>query len=164
MKKKHITIPIIIICIAVVVTLCFWVFLINAYQKFPKTVKVSADGVTEETFTVTGLTLYPSQSKEYSIDLICDVTGDFQVDLFYSETADGGLKDYVNVTVSSGEYLFEGGLADLYASDSGVSSQSTIWASNPTTVSIVYAMPSGVGNEAQNTYSTFDVLLRIRKI
>ncbi|MGN1052327.1 MAG: hypothetical protein ACI4SH_02930 [Candidatus Scatosoma sp.] len=165
MKKRTFISIIVALSMVSLAAICTCLFMVNAYYKFKKTVNVKADGITEATVSVSDLSLTPSQSKEYEISLVCDVAGKFSVELDYEEKNDGGMKDFVDVSVyAEGECVYEGGLADLLQPNSRVVFNSTLHAKTPNAVKIVYAMPAETGNEAKNTSATFDISVRIYKI
>ena len=164
-KKKTFISIIITLSMITLAAICTCLFMLNAYFKFKNTVTVKADGVTQATVSVSDLSLTPSQSKEYEINFVCDVAGTFSVELDYQEKDDGGMKDFVDVSVyAEGACVYEGGLAYLLQPDSLVTFNSTLHAKTPNAVKIVYAMPSETGNDAKNTSATFDILVRIYKI
>lgn len=140
------------------------VFLDWAKDKFDEGITVSADGVTESILSVRDLKLNPTESKEYSINLVCEATGSYHIDLDYLEKFDGGMKNFVNVTVvCEGATVYEGSLVDLLDNQEVISFEGELHADEPLVVTVIYDMPYEVGNEAQGTYSDFDILLTITK-
>lgn len=147
---------------AISVTLVF--FLWKAEENFPKNIRVRQDGITEDILPVRDLHLNPTESKEYSVDLVCDASGAYYITLDYEELENGGMKHFVNVTVKAdNEVIYEGPLAALLDSDKILQFEGNLFATKPLTVSICYLMPYEVGNEAQGTYADFDVHIKIEK-
>jgi hypothetical protein len=140
------------------------VFLIKAKEEFPDHITVSQDGVTESILPVRNLKLHPSESKEYSVNLVCAASGGYHIYLDFEETQDGGMKHFVNVSVSvGGELTYEGSLLGLLDGDEVVYFERELYEVEPQVITISYLMPHEIGNEAQGTYADFDVHLKIKK-
>lgn len=141
------------------------VFLWDAKEKFPKEITVSADGVTESILPIRDLHLNPTETKEYSVNLFCRASGGYNVYLDFEETEDGGMKPFVDVAVKvDGEVIYEGRLLDLLSENGEtVKCHTELYAKEARVFTLSYTMPRDVGNEAQGTYSDFDVHLGIKK-
>ncbi len=139
-------------------------FLGKAKEDFPENITVSEDGVTESILAVRDLKLCPTESKEYSVNLVCAASGSYHISLDYEEKKNGGMKPFVDVTVKfNGEVVYEGELAALLDSGELIQFEGELHAEEPLVVSICYLMPYDVGNEAQGTYADFDIHLKIEK-
>lgn len=140
-------------------------FLVEAHENFPESVKVRENGVTQDVFSVRDLQLYPGQSREYEIELVCDASGDYNITLAYEELESGSLKHYVDVAVkANGETVYTGKLSRLIDDKETVSFDGTLEAEEPLVVTVTYTMPHEIGNEAQGASTDFDIYLRIEKI
>ena len=140
------------------------VFLDYAKDGFADSITVSSEGRTESTLPVRNLRLNPSESKEYSINLVCAASGGFDVTIDFVEKADGGMKPFVNVTVKcDGELLYEGSLTALLDGDEVIVFEAELHATEPRVISVCYSMPYNIGNEAQGTYSDFDLYVMVEK-
>ena len=165
MKNRSINILIVALLILAIMSVILITFLIKAKEDFPKDIRVKQDGVTETILPIRDLRLNPTESKEYSIDLYCAASGAYDVYLDYIEKADGGMKPFVEVTVKvGGEVKYEGNLKTLIDNDEIIHFEADLRAKDPVVLSITYLMPREIGNEAQGTYSDFDVELSIKKI
>lgn len=141
------------------------VFLDKAEEDFPKDIRVKQDGVTQTILPIRDLKLNPTESKEYTVDLFCAASGAYNVCLDYTEKVDGGMKPFVNVIVKvDGEVMYDGKLETLLNTDEVISFESELKADEPVVLSLTYLMPREIGNEAQATYSDFNILLSIRKV
>lgn len=142
------------------------IFLADAKEKFPEEITVVEDGVTESILPIRDLMLNPTESREYSVNLFCRASGGYYIYLDFEETEDGGMKPFVDVTVKvDGEVLYEGKLDALLAPDAAaVECEAELYADEPRVFTVTYTMPRDVGNEAQGTYSDFDLNLKIKKI
>ena len=139
------------------------VFLADAKEKFPKEITVEENGVTESILPIRDLMLNPTESREYSVNLFCRASGGYYIFLDFEETEDGGMKPFVDVAVKvDGELLYEGKLDALLAPDAAVI-EAELYADEPRVFAVTYTMPRDVGNEAQGTYSDFDLTLKIKK-
>ena len=163
-KNKNVNILIISFLLIAVMAVMLIFFLNKVKEDFSENITVSADGVTEETLSVRDLKLVPAESKEYSVNLVCEASGNFCIYLNCEEKEDGGMKPFVEVTVkANGEAVYEGTLAELIDSGKTVEFEGELKSTEPLVVTIVYEMPREIGNEAQGTYSDFDIHLKIEK-
>ncbi|MGN1078138.1 MAG: hypothetical protein ACI4ST_06440 [Candidatus Gallimonas sp.] len=164
MKKTTFAVLCIVLGILAVAAAGLAVLVFHSHETFKSKIEVKIDGVTEETLSVKELELNPSGTKEYEIELFCAAEGEFGVELIYTEKRDGGMKNFVRVTVlSGGDVAYEGGLSALLDEGERVSFDCTLAADKAVKVVIRYSMPAETGNEAQNTSAAFDVTVRIRK-
>lgn len=140
------------------------VFLGDAYSDFPDRITVEADGVTEKIVNIRDLKLTPTEKKEYSVNFYCAASGLYSFTVDYMEKKDGGMKNYVNVDIIFGdEVIYEGSLSELLDGDVSVEFEGQLCDSEPLTVSFAYEMPKDVGNEAQGTWSDFDIKFTVDK-
>ena len=141
-------------------------FLEDAKQRFPEDIEVKENGVTEGIMEVRDLKLHPSESREYSVNLYCEASGSYYIDLDFEETADGGLKPFIRVLVSAdGMPVYSGELTELLDGEGKISFEGELLSKDdePYVISVQYLMPYDVGNEAQGTYADFDVHITIKK-
>lgn len=163
-KNSHINMLIVGLLLLVAMSVVLVVFIEYAHDVFDDNITVSSDGVTTSVKAVRDLRLTPTQSKTYSVNLVCEASGDYYIFLDYEETADGGMKRFVNVTVRLGdEVVYEGDLATLLDTDKVIEFEGTLEADDPLPVDITYEMPYETGNEAQGTSSDFNVKFTIKK-
>ncbi len=164
MKSKSISILSVAIGLLGIIAVMLIVFVEQAHDDFEKGITVSAEGVTTETLEVRDLTLNPTETREYEVNLTCPASGSFDISLVFEEVIDGGMKQFVDVTVSLGDTeVYRGRLSELIASGTAVSFEGELLAEEPLVLSVSYTMPRDVGNEAQGTYAEFDVHLTVEK-
>ena len=139
-------------------------FLGKAKEDYPNEITVKENGVTESILEVRDLKLNPTESMEYDVNLLCDASGMYHISLDYNETEDGGMKPFVDVTVKvGGEQVYEGKLEELLRDGVVIECEGELQSKEPLVLSICYLMPYDVGNEAQGTYSDFDISITIKK-
>lgn len=164
MKNRSVNILIVALLLLAVMSVVLIVFVEHAHDRFKENITVSADGVTESVQVVRDLKLSPTETKEYSVNLVCEASGDYYISIDYTEKQDGGMKSFVNVTVSLGEeVMYEGSLIELLDADKVIDFEGTLEADDPLPVTIRYEMPYDVGNEAQGTTADFKVKFSIKK-
>lgn len=165
MKNRSINMLIVGFIVLAMMAVGLFVFIEYAHDVFPENITVSAEGKTTTTLPIRDLHLIPAETKEYSVNLVCEASGDYNVILEFNEEKDGGMKGFVNVTVScDGESIFEGSLVELFEKGKTLEFIRTIEADDPTVITFSYSMPREIGNEAQGTFADFNVLLTIDKV
>ena len=138
-------------------------FIARAHDQFHNDFAITVDGVTEKTLKVPSLQLVPGSEKEYDVHVKCEATGLYQVEVFYYEKNDGGLKNFVNAVMMLGdERVHEGALLELIGGEP-VKFDWTFREDEEMTLTIRYEMPDEIGNEAKNTSAGFDVKIKITK-
>jgi len=148
-----------IVCLMVIVGFVIWA-LINNFNKEDGEVNFDTEGISE-TVSVNGLAFLPGESRDYSFKLKCREKGEYQVGLKLIEKADGGLKDFINVTVLlDGNSILTGNLGELMGYSSIVLRDYEFGRESVDLV-ITYSMPESVGNEAMGTSVDFDMSLLI---
>ena len=164
MKNRSINIMIVAFLLFCVMSTILIAFIIHVHDTFDERIKVRADGVTESVMTVRDLHLSPTESKEYTVDMVCEASGSYHIYLDYVELTDGGMKPFVRVTVSYGDTVaYEGALSELIDTDTSVYFEAVLEADDPVPITVRYEMPREVGNEAQGTFAGFDVNIKIVK-
>lgn len=126
-------------------------------------VVVERDGVTEIELVVDDLQLTPGAVKTYDVVLKSKDKGDYILDIFYNETVDGGMKDFVDVQIIyADEVIYDGTLTDLIGGRE-VMHPLTMERGMIYELTFVYSMPDTIGNEAQKTTTSFDISVAIMK-
>ena len=164
MKNKSINMLIISFLVITAFAVMLIIFVGTAKRDFSENIKVRQDGLTEGVIPVRDLRLNPSESKEYSVDMVCAASGTFAFELSYEEKTDGGLKQFINVTITAdGAVVYQGSLQDLINNGLKVNFKGELQAKEPLVLTFHYEMPREIGNEAQGTYSDFDVHIKVEK-
>ena len=139
-------------------------FIAGAHESFDGDITVTAGGVTEATLKVPSLKLVPGGKEEYGIGVKCEATGLYEIEISYHEKLDGGLKSFVNATVSLGDDQASAKtLAELIDGGEPLRFDWTFEEGEATPFVIRYEMPLEVGNEAKSTSASFDVKIKITK-
>lgn len=142
----------------------FLYVIIDTSDDFSEKVVIRNEGIVEEVLEVSNLSLIPGESKEYEVELVSIHEGNFFVVLDYNQTENGGLGDHVDVLIKlEGKVLYEGKLSDLFNDDFVTEYKTTFVANQSQLISITYTMDVLVGNEAKNTFSTFEIALTIKR-
>jgi hypothetical protein len=134
-------------------------YIADANNDFSDKMVIRSNGITEKVFEVTDLSLIPTESKDYEIELVSVLECEFIITLDYIQTTDGGLGEFVDVIIKvSDEVYYEGKLDDLFNTDS-VLLKLYFESSETKTILITYKMDESVGNEAKGTFSDFEIKL-----
>ena len=164
MKNKNINMLMVSFLLLGILSIVLMVFLSDAQEKFEEDITVSANGVTEKILSVRELKLVPTDSKKYTVNLLCRASGGYGISLDFIEKADGGMKPFVNVSVKcDGLTVYKGKLSDLLDSAKVIEFDGELKADEPLKITVAYEMPGEVGNEAQGSYADFDIRLKIEK-
>lgn len=164
MKNKSANILIVSFLLLGIMSVLLIIFMGNSKEDFENNITVEADGVTEKVLAVRDLKLNPTESKDYSINLVCSASGSYLISLNYEEKSDGGMKSFVDVTIKrNSEVIYTGSLAELLDNGILIEFEGELQATTPLVLTITYLMPINVGNEAQGTYADFEVHLKIEK-
>ena len=131
---------------------------------FSNKITINANGTAEEVLEVTDLSLIPTESKDYEIVLVSVLDGNFFVTLDYSLIEDGGLGEFVDVTILvADEVCYEGKLNNLFETDSVITLRMFFESNVSQTIVITYMMDASVGNEAKGTFSDFKIKLTVKR-
>lgn len=161
-RSFYILITAMVLLSVLAVLLIFFIF--NADYKYEDNIRVKENGITETLIPVRDLVLSPGVEKDYDVKLICDASGSYFIHIDFQEREDGGMKEFVNVIVEyDGEQVYEGKLTELIDEGFVIEGERELHAQDPMNVTFRYVMPLETGNEAQGTYSYFDVHIVIKK-
>ena len=164
-KNRSVNILIVALLLLGIMAVTLWFFIEKSHDDFADKIKVSENGVTEKVFTVRDLMLNPSESKEYTVELVCDASGSYDISLDFEEKHNGGMKKFVSVTVTCGDdVVYEGNLTKLLDKNSpDIEFDGELYAEDPLPITIRYEIPRNIGNEAQGTSADFDIHVKIKK-
>ncbi len=148
------TAKVFVVCLMVILGFAIW-SIVDNFFKDPE-VDFDSEGISE-TVSINGLALVPGDEREYSFQLKCRDSGEYQVGLQMVEKIDGGLKEFINVTVElDGTVVLRGKLSDIMGTSSVVLENHKFGRDSVELV-ITYEMPIDVGNEAMGAYADFDM-------
>jgi hypothetical protein len=164
MSKKGFGILIVAFCLIGIMATMLIVFLNEKNEDFDNELSITVDGNKESLMQVRDLQLVPGQSQEYKFILVGQISGTFDITLEYLELEDGGLGPFVDVTISTDtETIHFGKLEDLLDKKDEVIFQHDFVPDEVLVIVINYTMPLETGNEAQLTYSDFNLKLLVEK-
>ena len=155
MKKKIVLATLLVASIILGIVL---IFLVRTGGAAVKDITLKENGVTREDleFSVSGL--YPGVSREYTLNLRANSDAKYSIELEFTETKDGGLQNFIFVTVSCGDFSKEIPLSELF-NGRKIDLECAVKSNAPTAILIKFKMPQEVGNEAAGTYCDFRVSL-----
>ena len=158
MRDDTITPKVFILCLMAILGVVVWGFIENFFKD--PSVDFDTGGVSE-VVSVDGLALVPGKEREFSFQLKCRDSGEYQVGLMLTEKADGGLKPFVNVQVElDGKTILNGNLEEIMGSSAIVLDEYEFSRESVDLV-ITYMMPAEIGNEAMGTSADFDMHILI---
>lgn len=133
----------------------------NGYEK---EIIIVQDGETVEDMQIKGLEVHPSESVDYKVLFKAKVTGTYNINMDFTEVEDGGLKEFIVVTIKNGDTLiYEQSLLETLSGEA-ISFDCNITANEPYVIDVKYKMPIEVGNEAMNAKASFDIKFTIKMI
>jgi hypothetical protein len=164
MKNRSINMLIVATIVLTAMSIMLLFFLNDAHNTFEGDITVNEYGVTETVIPIRDLTLTPGDQKDYDVNVYCKATGSYHVSIDVIEDKDGGMKKFVNVKIlSDGAQIYEGALTELIDDDLIIIFDAELDNSRPTVLTFIYEMPLDTGNEAQGTFSDFDIQVNIKK-
>ena len=101
MKNKNINMLIVSFLVIAAFSIMLIIYVGTAKSDFSENIKVSQDGVTEDILAVRDLRLAPTESKEYSVNLVCAASGTIAFDLKYVEKKRQRVKRYKSIESKS---------------------------------------------------------------
>lgn len=164
MKNRSYNIMIVAMVVITAMSIMLILYLDNAHKTFEGDIEVNEFGVTETVIPVRDLTLTPGDIKDYEVNVFCRATGSYHVTVDFLESRDGKMKHFVNVRIlAADEQIYEGTLKELIDEKPTVIFDAVLDESEPTVLTFIYEMPVEIGNEAQGTFSDFDIHVNIKK-
>lgn len=157
MKRKY------LLTIALVAVIIFGIVLVILQRcdngnELIKDVVLREDGVTKEELKFYADGLHPGEDRDYTLVISVKVSGTYGIDFSFNEVKDGGLCEFIVVTISCEEDIKEYTLDELFNGQT-VGFTIDISEDAPAEIHVVFTMPSYVGNEAQGAESEFTALL-----
>lgn len=164
MKNRSYNILIVAMVVITAMSIMLILYLDNAHRVFEGDIEVNEFGVTETVIPIRDLTLTPGDTKDYEVNLFCRATGSYHVTIDFLEDRDGNMKHFVNVRIlAADEQIYDGTLAELIDEKPTIIFDAVLDESEPTVLTFIYEMPVEIGNEAQGTFSDFDIQVNIKK-
>ena len=124
---------------------------------FKKEIMLVQNGTTVDNMEIKDLSIHPGESVDYQVLLKTKASGNYKVVMNFKETADGGLKEFMVVTVKSNQIIVLSEKLDQVFNDQTVEFTCGITADKHYIIDIKYAMPAETGNEAMSTNASFTI-------
>lgn len=113
---------------------------------------------------VNELWLAPGEMREYSFKIECRESADYVISLELDQRLDGGLEEFVEVTVRLGEKkIASGKLKTLLKYSEPITYETNLEEGCEAEFKVTYFMPETVGNEAMGSSTKFDMLLSLNQ-
>ena len=150
-----ITIAGILMLIGVILTLYFY---LNPEED--NVIQINLDDeLTTEKVAFESLSMIPSETNEYVMKVKSQKEGLTALKIAFEEVGDGKLKNFVFVIIEfNGEELCNAPMSEMFDGKT-VEFESKLYKNKPIEITVKYYMPDTVGNEAQGTEATFDLVL-----
>lgn len=156
MKKAYIW------AIVLVAAIIFGIVLVlvqcSADDEFVKNIKLEENGIEHEDLHFSANGLKPGDVRDYTIIIRTAADGTYVLDFNFDEDKNGGLREFIDVTLSYGDIVVETSLTELFGGKV-VSFECEISKKNPAEIHVVFEMPLDVGNEAQGATTDFSTYL-----
>ena len=134
-------------------------------NEFRGDVWIEIDGKKQDSLDVKNLRLVPGGKIEYEINLHCETDGTYKVLMVYEEKKDGGLKEFVDVSILyGGAEVRSDKLSTLLLGEDILFNAGEFKAGEDKSFLIIYSMALDVGDEAKNTFSSFAIDFTARNV
>lgn len=130
----------------------------SADDEFVKNVKLEENGIVREELNFSASGLKPGDTRDYTIIVSPSADGTYVLEFDFEEENNGGLRDYVDVTLSYGETVINTTLSELF-DGKDVNFECKIGKKTPAEFHVIFSMSLEVGNEAQGVTSDFGAYL-----
>ena len=134
---------------------------ICSVYNFKKEITIAKNGTTIDSMEIKALSLHPGESVDYQVVLNSKVSGTYEVTFEFNEKLDGGLKEFIIVTINDGDKnILNKGLSNVFE-DGKVTFNCNIVANKPYVIDVSYLMPEDVDNNAMGTTANFQINFNI---
>lgn len=139
--------------------LFFFFYVKSAQADYRDEATIELNGTTTKTLKVNFAAFKPGEHYEYAVNLKCKAEGDYNVELEFEQTLDGGLKDYLSVEIACGDETYRNTLSAMLDGGEKTRFGCSLSAEAVTKILFRFYMPVDVGNEAQGKVADFNVIL-----
>ncbi|MBR2377321.1 MAG: hypothetical protein IKA85_06115 [Clostridia bacterium] len=124
---------------------------------FKKEIKIVQDGTTIDSLEIKSLNMHPGEIVNYQVVLNSTASGNYEVVMNFKEKEDGGLKNFIIVTIMDGnKEILNKKLSEVFT-DGKIKMNCNITAFKSYVIDIKYTMPVETGNDAMSTNASFDI-------
>ena len=131
----------------------------SAQSDYRDEATIEINGTTTKTLKVNFPAFKPGEHYDYAVNLKCKAEGEYNVELEFSQTLDGGLKDYLSVEITCGDETYRNTLGVMLDGEEKPRFSRSLSADAVTKILFRFYMPVEVGNEAQGKVADFNVIL-----
>lgn len=159
-KRRTRNILILTLCVYVLIGIAFFFYIRTVQNDFPKEITVEVNGTTTSLLKIGEFNLKPGEDREYVVNLKSKVSGDYKINLDFTEITYSELKRFINVgIIVRDDESYYRTLSELLDSEEKIEFMSSLKWDVATRILIRFHMPIEVGNEAQGTVADFNVVL-----
>lgn len=159
-KRRTRNILILTLCVYVLIGIAFFFYIRTVQNDFPKEITVEVNGTTTSLLKIGEFNLKPGEDREYVVNLKSKVSGDYKINLDFTEITYSELKRFINVEIIvRDDESYYRTLSELLDSEEKIEFMSSLKWDMATRILIRFHMPIEVGNEAQGTVADFNVVL-----
>ncbi len=157
--KKSISILILSLAVLVFVGMMLFVVTSTLQNEFVRSIRLQANGITQEKMEITGLNLKPGDTREYELNYSCSGGGSYDLSFVFNSAGEGGMEKFIVVEVENGDRKVTVPFSDLLKDDNGIELTLRLDEKLKDTVYMRFSMPREVGNEAQGLTADFCVVM-----
>lgn len=150
-------------CIAAMTGMGIILYTQNAKDTFEigEDVTLRPEGETTITQEVTELSLIPGTSQSYSVEMKCKAENNYAINVAFTETGGSPLRQFTFVEVYlNGGLIGRASLDDLLRGEA-FDTECKLYADTSAVLELRYDMPLDVGNEAEDSFASFDVTITV---
>lgn len=157
--KKSISILILSLCVLILIGMMIFIVFSSIQNEFVRSIRLQANGITQEKMEITGLDLKPGDTREYELNYSCSYGGSYDLSFVFKSAKEGGMERFLVVEVENGDRKVTVPFSDLLKDDNGIELTLRLDEKLKDTVYMRFIMPTEVGNEAQGLSADFYVVL-----
>ncbi len=163
MRRRTRRILILALCVYALLGIILLLYVATAHKDYRKEIILVVDDTPTAVLDMSWLDINPGETFEYTVKLKCKAFGNYSLNFSFGENSRGGLEDFIDVEIKHEDISYKNSLKTLLDSDVIYTFDCYLNKNTATEISITYSMPENVGNDAQNSFSDFSVLLTTSK-
>ncbi len=157
--KKSIGVLLVSFAALILAGLILFVVVTSRQNEFSKSIRLQANGTTEEKMEITGLNFKPGDNREYELTYSCTDGGKYDLTFVFKTTKAGGMEPFISVELENGDRKVTVPLKDVLEDERGIETTLYFEKKKKESVYLRFSMPIEVGNEAQGTTADFQVIM-----
>ena len=165
MKNKRVHILFGILVISVIITSIFVFFYTFIIPRDGDPIKIYKDQEIHEEIKVSFNNFKPGDEEKYTLKFIGQYSAIHSINFDFIETNNGKLKDFLIVEIKiNDDKICTYPLKELLNGDKRISLEKEILEKEILYFEVSYKMPVTVGNEAQNTKGSYNIIITINEL